>query len=52
MSRVRIIFGASALTLLLLAQGQADRRRDPLTDAEVDQLRDTAQDGDLRLKLL
>ena len=51
MSRARIILAASALALLLVAQVQADRRRDPLTDAEVDQLRDTAQDADLRLKL-
>lgn len=29
----------------------ASARRDPLTDPEVDQLRDTAQDADLRLKL-
>ena len=30
---------------------RADGKRDPLTSAEIDQLRDTAQEPDLRLKL-
>jgi predicted nucleic acid-binding Zn-ribbon protein len=37
--------------LVLLTAAQAERRRDPLTQLEVDQLRDTAQEPDLRLKL-
>jgi Mg2+ and Co2+ transporter CorA len=37
--------------LLLLTAAQVERRRDPLTQLEVDQLRDTAQEPDLRLKL-
>jgi hypothetical protein len=36
---------------LLLAAAWADRRRDPLTDAEILQLRDAAQDPETRLKL-
>ena len=37
--------------LLLSAVAAAQRRRDPLTPVEIDQLRDTAQEGDERLKL-
>ncbi len=37
------------LSLLSPARGQ--QKRDPLTDPEIDQLRDTAMDPDLRLKL-
>jgi hypothetical protein len=37
--------------LLLLSSGLAQQKRDPLTDAEVDQLRDTALEPDFRLKL-
>jgi hypothetical protein len=37
--------------LLLSAVAGAQRRRDPLTPVEIDQLRDTAQEGDERLKL-
>ena len=36
---------------LLLTHAPAENKRDPLTDAEIDQLRDTAQEPDLRLKL-
>ena len=37
--------------LVLAAPVSAQRRSDPLTPIEIDQLRDTAQDADLRLKL-
>ena len=37
--------------LVLMAVAAAERHRDPLTGAEVDQLRDTAQEPDKRLKL-
>jgi len=37
--------------LLLLVPALAQNKRDPLTNLEIDQLRDTAQDPDLRLKL-
>jgi hypothetical protein len=40
-----------AVVLLLVAAGSAQRKRDPLTPAEVDQLRDTAVEPELRLKL-
>lgn len=39
------------LSLLLLSAVWAERRRDPLTQPEIDQLRDTAQEPDERLKL-
>jgi len=39
------------LPLLLLSTAPAQRRRDPLNSRETDQLRDAAQDPDLRLKL-
>jgi hypothetical protein len=42
---------AGCALLLLLVTAWAERRRDPLTRLEVDQLRDTAQEPDLRLKL-
>jgi hypothetical protein len=41
----------SLLALLLIASAWAERRRDPLTQAEIDQLRDTALEPDERLKL-
>jgi regulator of replication initiation timing len=50
MSRVRIVMAGCTLALLL-SPGRAQRKRDPLTTPEVDQLRDTAMDPDLRLKL-
>ena len=50
MSRWRLTFACCSL-LLLLSSGLAQQKRDPLTDAEVDQLRDTALEPDFRLKL-
>jgi septal ring factor EnvC (AmiA/AmiB activator) len=44
-------FGCAALSLLLLAKANAQRRHDPLTQLEIDQLRDMAQDPDSRLRL-
>src|SRR5882724_3862317 len=43
--------GVICCGLLLLPIASAAPRHDPLTPAEVDQLRDTAQEPDLRLKL-
>jgi chromosome segregation ATPase len=37
--------------VLVLSSASAQRRHDPLTPLEIDQLRDTAQDAELRLKL-
>jgi hypothetical protein len=37
--------------LCLLSAARGQQKRDPLTDPEIDQLRDTAMDPDLRLKL-
>jgi gas vesicle protein len=42
---------AGGILALFLAPGLAQRQRDPLNPLEVDQLRDTAMDPDLRLKL-
>jgi hypothetical protein len=39
------------VSLLLVCAAWSERRRDPLTPLEVEQLRDTAMDPDLRLKL-
>jgi hypothetical protein len=50
MIRLRVAFTWGAL-FLLLSPVLAEQKRDPLTDEEVDQLRDTAQEPDLRLKL-
>ena len=49
-------FRACSFAVLLLAAllanfGLAQRHNDPLTSAEIDQLRDTAQEPELRLKL-
>jgi hypothetical protein len=46
----RIVFCAASL-LLLVSSAVAQRRRDPLTEVEINQLRDTAMEPDLRLKL-
>jgi len=46
--RPSLCFG---LALLLCSWASANRRRDPLNQLEVDQLRDTAQEPDQRLKL-
>ena len=51
MSRVGVRIAGCALVLLLLSPCQAERKRDPLTAPEIDQLRDTAVEPDLRLKL-
>jgi len=42
---------AIAVIALLVSAGWADRRRDPLTEVEIGQLRDAAQDPEQRLKL-
>jgi hypothetical protein len=49
--RSRILGSLLPLLLLFFAAASAERRRDPLTQLEIDQLRDTAQEPDLRLKL-
>jgi hypothetical protein len=41
----------SGLALLLVARADAQRQHDPLSNLEIDQLRDTAQDPDSRLRL-
>jgi hypothetical protein len=51
MRNFRCKFVCFGLALLLSCSARADRRRDPLSQLEIDQLRDTAQDPDLRLKL-
>ena len=48
---MKIRVAAIALFALLFAPAWAQRRRDPLTPLEIDQLRDAAQDADIRLKL-
>jgi hypothetical protein len=50
MSCLRAGFACCALFLLCLPAA-AEQKRDPLTPPEIDQLRDTAIDPDLRLKL-
>jgi hypothetical protein len=50
MTRLRVSFAGLAL-FLLLSSALAQRQRDPLTDPEIDQLRDTALEPYLRLKL-
>jgi len=50
MSRVRVCIVCCALSLLL-SPALSERRRDPLTTPEINQLRDTALEPDLRLKL-
>ncbi len=50
MKRTRAIFFFVLVLAVTLAPGQR-RRRDPLTDAETDELREVAQEGDKRLKL-
>jgi hypothetical protein len=51
MKRTRTALAGCALALLLIPSGMAQRQREALTDPEIDQLRDTAMDPDLRLKL-
>ena len=50
MTYLRVGFAWCAL-FLLLSPVLAEQKRDPLTAPEIDQLRDTAMDPDLRLKL-
>jgi len=50
MIQPRLSLACCAL-FLLVAPALAETKRDPLTNAEIDQLRDTAQEPDLRLKL-
>ena len=51
MNRLRPAIAGCALGLLLLSPGVAQRQHDSLTNPEIDQLRDTAMEPDLRLKL-
>ncbi len=51
MRRAGVSLAGFALALLLLSPLQAQRKRDALTAPEIDQLRDTAMEPDLRLKL-
>jgi regulator of replication initiation timing len=51
MSRTRHQLSWAALLVLLVAGVAAQRRRDPLTEPEIDQLRDTAVEPNERLKL-
>ena len=51
MSRFRACHAAVALSLLMLSPALAERKRDPLTSPEVDQLRETALEPELRLNL-
>ena len=48
---IRAAMAVPVLALLLLSPGLAQRQREALTDPEIDQLRDTALEPDLRLKL-
>jgi hypothetical protein len=48
---IRQALAGLVLTLLLLPAASAQVRRDPLTPAEIDQLRDTAQEPNERLEL-
>jgi len=50
MTFLRVSLAWCAL-FLVLSPGLAERKHDPLTSPEIDQLRDTAMDPDLRLKL-
>lgn len=50
MTFLRVSLSWCAL-FLVLSPGLAEQKRDPLTSPEIDQLRDTAMDPDLRLKL-
>jgi hypothetical protein len=48
---LRSLAVALAVVFLLLPAAWGDRRRDPLNQVEIDQLRDAAQDPEQRLKL-
>ena len=49
--RTRRLLLLVGLFVLLTAVAEAERKRDPLTPVEIDQLRDTAMEPDLRIKL-
>ncbi len=51
MSRLSSKILSMVLVTLLLPSVYGQRRREPLTEAEIDQLRDQAQEPELRLKL-
>lgn len=51
MSRLLAPFAWLILGVVLFSSAQAQRSREPLTPAEIDQLRDQALEPDLRLKL-
>ena len=51
MHRVGVALAGLCLALMLFSSGAAQRQREALTDPEIDQLRDTAVEPDLRLKL-
>ena len=51
MIRPRATIGILISGMLLLSACYGQSRRDPLTPLEIDQLRDQAQDADLRMKL-
>jgi hypothetical protein len=51
MIRGRVQLAWLVAVLLVLASARAERRRDPLNQLEIDQLRDVAWDPDHRLKL-
>jgi hypothetical protein len=51
MHRVGAALAGLSLTVILFSSGTAQRQREALTDPEIDQLRDTAVEPDLRLKL-
>jgi len=46
-----VCLGAGLIVWFLPGQAQAQRRHDPLNEQEIDQLRDSAQDPDTRLRL-
>lgn len=48
---MRISLALGLLFLTLIPSGAAQRREDPLTQPEIDQLRDTAVEPELRMKL-
>lgn len=51
MNRARTIVAGCVLALMWISPSPAQRQREALTDPEIDQLRDTAMEPDLRLKL-
>ncbi len=51
MKPIRVLIAGCVLLLLWISPCMAQRQREALTDPEIDQLRDTAMEPDLRLKL-